>query len=230
MGRSIRLQIGQRVFPNKKETIKYIQGIQTKYKNGERIDSSDEPFLRDLLNLHPRALEKIGEGISHFSIDPNDFWKGKTRHFKVHRVDGTATDFSFLKCVNGINSDGEALHAMRTAVVDQILEFRDKQFQAGTVKCPFTREVLAPNTAHVDHVAPDTFEALVFRWLSQEGLAISTISITPSQDNQVAREMIDHRQRSSWQHFHDMNAHLRLTSKLGNLSHAKKKRLSPPSG
>src|SRR5260370_13325353 len=230
MGRPMRLQIGQQVFPNKKEAIKYIQELQSKYKNGERIEGSDESFLRDLLNLHPRASDKIGKGVSHFSIGPNGFWKGKTRHFKVHRIDGTATDFSFLKCVNGINPDDEVLHAMRTAVVDQILEFRDKQFQAGTVKCPFNGEVLVPNGGHVDHIAPDTFEALVFRWFSQERLEIPAILITPSQDNQVTREMIDQQQRSSWQHFHRMNAHLRLTSKLGNLSHAKKKRLSPPSG
>jgi hypothetical protein len=48
--------------------------------------------------MHPRAKEKIGKGIDHFTVEYSV--RGR-RCFCLTRIDGTKTDFSFFACVQG---------------------------------------------------------------------------------------------------------------------------------
>jgi hypothetical protein len=222
MGRHVPIQIGPYYFKTKKAAKDHIQEILSKYHEGERITGLDESFLRDLLDLHPRAADKIGTGVSYFVIEKEDVWQG--RHFSIVHTDRSRDDFSYIKCIDGPNLRNEILGAMRSAVVGQILGFRDRQIAAGAVACPFTGEVLRRDTSHVDHIAPNTFYAMVNKWLKTNGLALEDVAITPPEVGQVKRDMTDETQVESWRKFHLENASLRLISKLGNLSYAKKSR------
>jgi Protein of unknown function (DUF3223) len=95
-------------FPTKKRAIEHVRGILHKYNPGDRVATSDEALLRALLLRHPDAPEKIGTGISHFSVSKDIFG---TQHFNVHRLDGTAVDFSFYACIRAERrmSDGPKL-------------------------------------------------------------------------------------------------------------------------
>jgi hypothetical protein len=59
-------------------------------------------FLQHLLQRHPDAQRKIGCGISYFSASHN-LMPGcyhTTKHFVLHRQDGSSTDFSYKKCLD----------------------------------------------------------------------------------------------------------------------------------
>jgi hypothetical protein len=198
---------------------KYLRSILNGHPSDTRLVEYDAVF-RDLIAMHPRAAEKINGEISHFSIGP-DGWGG--RCFHVHRTDGTETDFSFYKCVDGEDRDDLVFKAMRTAVMDQIQQFRDAQLRVGSdVRCPFHTEIILDDrNSHVDHKPPRTFYVLVHQWLASLGMTIADVKISESKDNQTSREMTDPAQLNSWREFHRSNAQLRLTSKLGNLSDSK---------
>ena len=56
------------------------------------------PFSWILLRIRPRAAEKIGVGVKHFTVEKA---KGGTQSFYIIRVDDLRDDFSFGKCLKG---------------------------------------------------------------------------------------------------------------------------------
>jgi hypothetical protein len=127
MGRNKAVVVGHLDFPSKEMAKAFYPSIRDAYSDGERLQPEHHAFLADLISLHPDAAEKIGSGIQFFSVE-SDFQYQKTRHFAIHRVDGTSTDVSFLACINGRNIRKDVLGAMREAVADQIVQFRNAFF------------------------------------------------------------------------------------------------------
>lgn len=77
------------------------------HQPGEVVAHEDDAdLLLALLMRHPRAESKIGPGISHFSVGTSVHALSglQTQHFVLHRVDGTCSDFSYLKCLTTMNS------------------------------------------------------------------------------------------------------------------------------
>jgi hypothetical protein len=220
MGKHISVQIGPYYFPTKKAAKEHAKEILNSYPCGETIPEPHESFLRDLLGLHHRAADKIGGGADHFIVEREDVWG--TKHFSIVYSDGSKDDFSYIKCIDGANFVSEVREAMRSAVAEQVLDFKKRRFSEGVVLCPFTQEALRPETSHVDHVAPNTFYEILNEWLTSAGLTLEEIAISLPRAEQVRRDMTDETQIQSWTSFHRAKAKLRLTSKLGNLSHAKK--------
>jgi hypothetical protein len=218
---AISISIAGRQFATKKAAKAHISELRDKYQDGVTILDPDSSFLAELLSLHPESDHKIGIGVSHFTVSTDTVF-GRTRHFVVHRRDGSSTDFSFHACVDGRRERRDRLEALRRAIEPSILRFRDEQFASGPIICPFLSVGLSPSTSHVDHVSPDTFLVLAERWLSISCFVISDIHITPPQDNQLVAMMTDETQLADWVAYHDANARLRIISSLANLSHAKK--------
>lgn len=208
-------------FRTKKAAKAFVAQLRDGYSDGVSISGLDASFLAELLTLHPEAEDKIGCGVSHFSVATDTVF-GRTRHFVVHRQDGSSTDFSFHACFDGRKDRRDRLEALRRAVEPSVLRFRDSQFASGAVSCPFLGCQLQPDTCHVDHVSPQTFLALVESWLAARRMDILHIQLTPPQDNQLVATLTDEDQRADWVAYHDSVAVLRLTSPLANLSHAKK--------
>ncbi|KAG0597883.1 hypothetical protein M758_12G027800 [Ceratodon purpureus] len=67
------------------------------YKSGDRLSPEDEVKVRSVFQYHPKAEEKAGPGIDYVKIDR--IYDEDTRCFWVVRVDGTAIDFSYHKCL-----------------------------------------------------------------------------------------------------------------------------------
>lgn len=223
----MKVQIGDRLFPRKRDAVKYLQEMLARYTDGQAVEPQDAVFLRELVLRHPSASEKVGAGIQHFTVEREGYWN-KTRHFQIVRIDATTTDFSFMKCLNGDDIWTTVSGAMREAVLDQILEFKNGQFDQGPVTCPFTQEKLEPSTAHVDHAPPSTFDNLAQNWMESRGLTTVQIELSESTDNSVIRMMVNPNQRSSWQSYHRSHANLRLTSMTGNLSYSKLEKKKTP--
>lgn len=216
------LQISARSFASRTEAKDFARSIMARYRVGEIITAFDDLFLRDLVAIHPKAHQKIGCGIAHFTTQIDSVWR-KTRHFVLVRSDGTETDFSFHTCIDGSNDRRDIFRALRHAIADQVISFQRAAFTGETSPiCPYTHAALTVEDAHVDHAPPDTFYTLATRWMQQCNLSVFDIRIADSIDNQCVRPMQDPIQKASWVDFHHAAARLRIISRPANLSHAKR--------
>ena len=218
------ISIGQRIFQTKKAALEQIKAVRDQYPDGVPLDHEDHCFIRDLLCLHSEALQKIGVGVSHFTVATEGEFGGRNRHFVLHRHDGTRTDFSFQHCLSpGAKERNDRLLALRQAIKEQTWAFRDREFASGRqITCPYEGVTLKPDSCQVDHEAPFTFEALATAWLFSEGITLGDVEITSPRDNQLVARMTAVAQISSWQAFHRTHARLRLLSVKGNLSGARR--------
>jgi Protein of unknown function (DUF3223) len=98
MGKSKPVTIGDKRFETRAAANTYISELLNSQPLKAAIPEPHHTFLSALLAMHPRAAEKIGAGIKHFTVEPA---KGGTRCFYVTRVDGTRDDFATGKCVRG---------------------------------------------------------------------------------------------------------------------------------
>jgi len=213
--------IASLTFPTKNAAKEFFRDIRDRYEDDQRISLEDEGFLRDLIAIHPEADTKIGRGISHFSV-ARDAKFGTTRHFVIHRTDGSHTDVSFHSSIDGRNDRRDRHEALRRAIEGQILDFKASKFSSGeNLICPLRRVPITETSYHIDHKPPRTFVELASRWLDAEGFSLMDLAITPPGDNQIVTEMTNSTQLSSWQNFHAQHAELRILSPRGNLSDAK---------
>jgi len=219
-GKRFPITVGEYEFSTKAEAKQFIQALFVRYQLGQSITGDDDVFVRDLIALHPATHEKVGCGIDHIEIRLDAEYK-KNPCFYIIRTDGSGTDVSYIKCVDGESRRRLVRPALRTAILPQIQRFKELQFSRGPLACPYTHEPLAIETCHVDHLPPMTFETVVTQWLKQESLTEDTVQITERQDDQYTRVMTDFAQIASWTAFHQANAHLRILSRRGNLSASK---------
>ena len=97
-GRSKPRTIGEKSFETQKAANLLIKELRNTQPLKVAIPEPHHSFLRALISQHPRAEEKIGKGIGHFTVEHAAHG---TRCFYLTRVDGTRTDFSYLKCIQG---------------------------------------------------------------------------------------------------------------------------------
>jgi len=217
------VQVGSRQFASQKAALAFFREIRDRYADGAHIGLDDDAALRELLECHPEAPQKIGAGIAHFTV-ATDTTFGTTRHFVVVRTDGSSTDFSFKMCVEGRNSNRDRLEALRRAVEEQVVGFRNQAFAGRpALTCPLSGIDVTVNDSHVDHGPPLGFHGLAGAWLASTGLELSAIQISQPADNQIVTSMTDAAQKQSWQEFHRANAALRILSPRANLSDARRR-------
>lgn len=92
------ITIGARHFAKRGDALAFLQAILHRYDVGDRVSAADEEVLRAALVLHPQANEKIGCGVTSFSVRSADF---ATKCFWINRPDGTTEKFSYTACVRG---------------------------------------------------------------------------------------------------------------------------------
>jgi hypothetical protein len=136
------------------------------------------------------------------------------------RTDGSKIDFSWKICLDAklpsLRSD--VLFALREAIALQTMEFKGRMFAGQPlIPCALTGALVAIDKCHVDHIAPDSFENLVERWLETEGLSYEEVRLGASPDG-YSKQMIDPLQRAGWRQFHQQHAKLRILSTPAHLS------------
>jgi hypothetical protein len=218
MGTRKPVLIGRIAFETQKEAREFIREILNATPWGEPLKGDTHEFVLSLLDRHPRATEKIGCGVSHFTVDKDG---NGDRCFYIHRTDGYKLHFSYQKSLIG-KDDARSLvvGALNRAVDEQIWAFRDSELAKGKQTCEYTGAPITKDSYHVDHHNP-TFLELYTTWLAQSGLQIADIKVSDGGDNEIGRQMTDPAQKRSWQEFHRAHARLRILSPLGNLSAAK---------
>lgn len=213
-----RFVINDTPFQTKKSLLERLRAILYDLPPGNDLTAEQTAFVTDLVEqCHPEAENKLGVGVKRM-------WRNVTDHgsvsFFLERLDGTTTDFSFMKCLNPPTPYQIFAKAARTAISQDIFTFRDKAFAAGPLQCPYTGQSLAPHNCHIDHEPPKTFASLLELFLSEESIDWATIRIRPGKDNSVVKEFEDAGFAAKWRQWHLKNARLRVLSRFGNLSHS----------
>ena len=181
---------------------------------GTSLAGQDLAFVLALLALHPRSAEKVGAGISRVLIQAG---MHRRPGFWLQRTDGTATDFSYMKCLGIKNSRSDILKAFRFCVVDQVLRVREEQLAGRTeFFCPVDQVVVPASDAQVDHAPPNTFQVLLEQFLLVEELQLSDVQVSGSGDGSMDKWLTDKELAQRWDAFHYQYAKLRLISSAAN--------------
>jgi uncharacterized protein DUF3223 len=177
------------------------------------VSSDDDAFLRKLIARHPQTAAKVGAGIDHFEIRQGAPFRQNV--FWLVRVDGTETDFSYRRCVNNgkISHRARVLAAMRLAIGDQIVEFRQRALVENPV-CALTGAPLTREALHVDHDPP--FSSIAAEFFALLGGA-EAIKLADEADGVIGRRFADTKVLAAWCEFHRTHAKLFLTSAIANM-------------
>lgn len=205
----MKITLGGREFRTKGDAAKEISKIIHEAVTGVPLDEHFA-LLMDLLRGHPNAEKKIGVGIVSFRVAVNKY---KSRSLEAVRTDGTTTDFSYRKCLREPTKWEEFVAALRHAVEFDVISARDRAFAgAETIDCPITGKPVTKAEVEVDHVAPDTFEALAEEFATKETIDRKNPPITESEDGDIGRFVSDLELCERWKKFHKERAKLRVIS------------------
>lgn len=222
------VELETRSFPNQKQAREFFQGILYRYESGIAIPDPDHSELAALVVRHPEASQKIGTGISYFTV--MDAIHG-TRCFSLHRIDGTSTDFSMRSCISGKGPTRfqEVSQAFRVIVSPDIHSQRDTLFAKhginGVIKCADSGELITREQGHMDHRPPMTFQVIVRTFLAANKLNASDIQLSESGDNQFTATLETPEIAEKFREFHGSVSTLDFVAKSINLAQSSKHRI-----
>lgn len=96
LGKAIPIRLGNLTFEKKGDALVLVRQTLNRYSPGDRVAPNDEELLRALIERHPDAQLKIGNGIDHFMVRSADYG---TQCFWVVRMDGSTERFSYKECL-----------------------------------------------------------------------------------------------------------------------------------
>lgn len=115
--------IGSLSFRTQKSALDHYKALLHRYQDGDRIsDPGDHAHLVALVERYDPILDQVGEPakgcgqIGHFERRLNTGTGWSNSGFWVVRLDGSATDFSYIWAVKGLPGDGRRIstaHAER---------------------------------------------------------------------------------------------------------------------
>lgn len=179
-------------------------------------DDDVEWFVHLIREMHPYASEKLAKRV--VRIKKYNRYGHQGDNLMLIYEDGSSLPFSWNKCCKGkASSDvGSIKGALRAAVQDQTSAVMDAAFcDRDTIVCPMSGDVIDRGNAHVDH-APPRFADLVQLWLIDMGLELEQLPL--ADDPQGGAVLAEGDVRSSWRHFHERHAVLRVVSARWNTS------------
>lgn len=229
MARGKPVEIATRSFENQSKATEHFRQMLNRYRAGDRVSDEDALDLSALLERHDEYIQKVGKGVDHFEVMATEHG---TNCFRVVRVDGTGTDFSYRHCITQRppSRKQEVSAAFRRVVQIDLYSARDKFFSDhrdadGKVTCAVTGERIGRDDAHMDHRPPMTFEVIVTTFLEGRGLSLEQVPITSGQDEQVAPEVTDAVLAEAFRVYHSRVAKLDMVKSVINLAQSARNRI-----
>lgn len=96
MAKAVQVKLGEYSFDTKTDALSKVRETLNRYSPGDRVSLNDEKLLRALVERHPEASSKIGQGVDHFMVRSADYG---TQCFWVVRNDGSTERFSYKACL-----------------------------------------------------------------------------------------------------------------------------------
>lgn len=225
MAKPVELSNG-RSWKTKSAAKQHFKAMLARYADGDIIaDYDDHSDLSALLErfdvLIADSAPKIGPGIERFErrLNKGDGWSSPG--FWVVRIDKTATDFSYVKAVEGTakSQSQEFYDACHNAVSRDLLHMKQRQFDYfanadGEIECDITGQLVVYADANLNHANPP-FGAIVngFRKLKGWELAFPPGTLTTSKDAQLSTRFSDDALAREFRDYHHNLAVLRIVAK-----------------
>lgn len=221
------------VFESKTEALAFCKAMLARYRKGDDINERDSQFLRNLLERHPEAHQKIGCGVRRFFRDRTD--QG-TDCFWLEREDGTPpTDFSYKSCVNAKTKSiyQEFAEACRQAVQPDLNKAKKEHFERhgdaeGKIPCEVTGEMVALYESHLDHKKPMTFQVIVTTFIAANKIEVKADMLSTPEDAQFSTTFVDEELQRKFREYHRSVASLRIVKARTNLSLGGSERITKP--
>ena len=184
--------------------------ILNKYALNHTIIEERE-FLVNVFKNHPNWLEKRGKGGRRIFIGQDNY---KHRCFFIERIDNTVVDISYLTAIAGNNkSDLERIKiACRTAILPEILDYRNKNVIFGVTKCAISGEILTKENINIDHYElkfSEMFDLWIKKYIPKE--LVKNIQVQ-DQTSSFTNDII----LNDFISFHNINCKLRAVTKHVN--------------
>lgn len=189
------------------------------YAVGARVtNASDIEVLTEILAIHPHAAEKIGPGVDYFAIEqmagtPGQAVSADSIGFVIHRVDGVRVDFSYVEAIYPSDQKRRVTTALKGAVDDLRLAFRDARFSSGTAVSDVSGLAFGSRAeASVVYNDP-AFAQLAYRFAESEG-GWNAIDVESGRSSlQIGDVIVDKAVRQRWRDFYQMHARPTLATK-----------------
>jgi hypothetical protein len=184
--------------------------ILNKYALNHTIIEERE-FLVNVFKNHPNWLEKRGKGGRRIFIGQDNY---KHRCFFIERIDNTVVDISYLTAIAGNSkSDLERIKiACRTAILPEIIDFKNKNVIFGVTKCEISGEILTKENINIDHYElkfSEMFDLWIKKYIPKE--LVKNIQVQ-DQTSSFTNDII----LNDFISFHNINCKLRAVTKHVN--------------
>jgi hypothetical protein len=239
MAKSVSLSNG-REWKSKIAAKAHFKEMLSRYRNGQIIQEyNDHGDLAALLErfdtLVATLAPKNGAGIDRFErrLNRGDGWSSPG--FWVIRANGSETDFSYVKAIDGKpkGQSQEFYDACHNAVSRDLLRFKQHQFdhfanEHGQIECDITGTLISYSEANLSHASP-LFSAIVneFRATKRWVENIPNSVLTVSADAQLSSHFANEADAEEFRLLHHRVAVLRIVSKSrpsGSLANSTVKR------
>jgi len=186
------------------------KAILNKYALNHTI-IEERDFLVNVFKNHPNWQEKRGQGGKRIFIGQDNY---KHRCFFIERIDNTVVDISYLTAIAGNSkSDLERIKiACRTAILPEIIDFRNKNVIFGVTKCAISDEILTKENINIDHYDlkfSEMFELWIKRYNPTE--LVKNIMVQEQTSIFINNEILN-----DFISFHNLNCKLRAVTKHVN--------------
>ena len=199
-------------FKSKSDAKVFFKDMLNRYHDGNEVNSIDDQFLFEVIQLHPDSKEKIGVGIKRFYREKSK--SHPTSCFHLERYDGSTTDFSVPSCISSKKPTVEQAfyQACRTAVTQKLIIKKEEIFKNGVVKCYKTGEVVNIKESEYRHTTP-RFRDTVRDFVQEFNIDITRDLFVESEDMQYVTEFVEASLSSKFENYHAMRANLEVFKK-----------------
>ena len=186
------------------------KAILNKYALNHTI-IEERDFLVNVFKNHPNWQEKRGHGGKRIFIGQDNY---KHRCFFIERIDNTVVDISYLTAIAGNSkSDLERIKiACRTAILPEIIDFRNKNVIFGVTKCAISDEILTKENINIDHYDLK-FSEMFALWIKRYNPKELVKNIMVQEQTSI---FINNEILNDFISFHNLNCKLRAVTKHVN--------------
>ncbi|MFB8038991.1 DCL family protein [Streptomyces sp. NPDC056004] len=207
-------RIGHRLYRTKGAAGDAVREVRDRYPVGSEVDQlEDQKLLRDLIDLHEHADEKIGCGIDAFVIDQP--LRGRHSGFKIIRTDGTEIDFSYLACLSPPNHRQQVLSAMRAEIAVSVSAYFASRAAGNSLRSDLSGTPLDSSDAHVSYFQGPAFVDIATQFADEIG-GWDTVELTSSTAAGFGK-LKDRALAQRWSDHHNEHAALGLLTPQENL-------------
>ncbi|MCX5537703.1 DCL family protein [Streptomyces sp. NBC_00006] len=207
--------IGPRRYDSKGAAKAAVQGVLHGHPRGTELGGDEFDLVRDLLDMHPDAVDKIGDGVDTILIDKGPHPKYPQHpSFYVIRADEQRDDFSYLVCFNHPSLRSQVHNVMRIEIEDKTTAYFDSRITEGRFTSDRSGVPLQQSDTAVSYFRGPSFAQIADAFAANEG-GWEAIELTPPA-RQGLGEFVDRNQAERWRAWWDERAVLALLTKQEN--------------